>query len=272
MLRLVILACFLTSPAVADDPAELFQEAENLARSHRQAEAMAKVEAAVAALDRARAAGGDISWQGLNGLRFAARLAREDFLDYDKSFTFCDKLQELADSDYWLVPARLERALTYRAMGEFGQAQHEYDLIATADQRQRTSAMLPQAEMVYFDIGDRQRGRTLLIEAFMNESINDRERFGTLRRCGEAALSQGDRDQALEWYALLEKMPLKKAEDRERFLSQVWYAMGRIEESRGGTQEAKRYYRQAMALSDGEMRFRARARDALERIEYFESP
>jgi hypothetical protein len=46
--------------------------------------------------------------------------------------------------------------------------------------------------------------------------------------------------------------------------------MGQIEETRGRTSEAKVHYRKAMQLEDGEMRFRARARDALENIEYFE--
>jgi hypothetical protein len=46
--------------------------------------------------------------------------------------------------------------------------------------------------------------------------------------------------------------------------------MGRIEESRGRLEVAKQFYLQAMQLPDGEMRFRVRARDAWESIDYFE--
>jgi tetratricopeptide (TPR) repeat protein len=270
-MTITLAACFvLTLAAAAADPGGLFEQAEQLSRSNRKAEAMAKVEEAVAEMDRARAAGEEISWQGMNGLRFAARLAREDFLDYKKSFFFCDKLFELSGSDYWRVPARLERALTCRAMGDFEKAQREYDAIAAADQRQRTSALLPRAEMVYFEIGDELRGRQLVVEALMNKDVNGRERFNSLRKCAQEALSQGRRDKAIEWYAILEKLPFDKPDERARYLSQAWYEMGRIEESRGRTAEAQALYRHALELEDGEMRYRVRARDALESIEYFE--
>jgi tetratricopeptide (TPR) repeat protein len=270
LLRTSLLWCLLTSAAAAEDPGKLFEQAEQLARSHQLAEAMAKVEQAVAEIDRAHAAGEDISWQGTNGLRFAARLAREDFLDYEKSFYFCNRLFELADTDYWKVPARLERALTYRAMGQFDKAQQEYDAIAKADERQRPSGLLPQAEMVYLEMGDRERGRALMEDALMNEAVNGRERFRALRNCAQRAMSEGRRNEALGWYQLLRKLPYQKAEERDRFLSQAWYEMGKIEESRGRTTQAKEFYRQAMQLEDGDMRFRARARDSLESIEYFE--
>jgi tetratricopeptide (TPR) repeat protein len=270
IIRIVLIWCTLTFAATAADPGALFEEAERLARGNQKQKAMAKCEAAVAQIDRARAAGDDISWQGTNGLRFAALLAREDFLDYKKSLDFCDKLFEIADTDYWKVPARLERALTYRAIGDFQQAQREYDAIAAADERQRASGILPQAEMVYFDQGDETRGRALLIEALMNEKIHSRERFNALRRCAGEAMSKGFRDEAIQWYAVLEDMPFNQAEERARYLSQAWYEMGKIEESRGETAKAKAHYRRAMELDDGEMRYRARARDALEGIEYFE--
>jgi tetratricopeptide (TPR) repeat protein len=265
------LAFFVLSlSAAADEPGALFNEAEQLSRGNQKEEAMAKCEEAVAEIDRAHAAGGSISWQGRNGLRFAARLAREDFLDYEKSFFFCDKLFELADTDYWRVPARLERAMTYRAMGEFKKAQREYDAIAAADPRQRASAILPQAEMVYFEMGDETRGRELIVQALMNKDIHGRERFNSLRKCAQEAMSKGRQDKAIEWYAMLEKLPFNKAEDRARYLSQAWYEMGKIEESRGRTSEAKAHYRKAMELEGGEMRYRARARDGLDSIEYFE--
>lgn len=268
--RISLLWCSLTLAAAADEPAQLFEQAERLARSNQHAEAMAKVEEAVAELDRARAADAEISWQGRNGLRFAARLAREDFLDYKKALDFSNKLLEMADSDYWMVPARLDRAMTYRAMGDFTKAQAEYDIIASADERQRASALVPRAEMVYFDLNDLSRGRKLIVEALKNGDVNGRERFSLLRKCAQDAMSKGQREQAIAWYAMLPELPFDKAEERARFLSEAWYEMGKIEESRGRTVEAKAHYRKAMESKDGQMRYRARARDALESIEYFE--
>ncbi|HYW78676.1 MAG TPA: hypothetical protein VE890_03830 [Thermoguttaceae bacterium] len=272
MITQVLVAwCSLTLTAAADSsPAALFDQAETLSRSNQKAEAMAKVEQAVAEVKRAHAAGEEIEWAATNGLRFAAKLAREDFLDYQKSLAFCDMLFRLTDTDYWQVPARLERAMTYRAMKEFGKAQQEYDAIAKADARQAVSGILPQAEMVYVDMGDEERGRKLITDAMLNESINGRERFGVLRSCAAREITQGRREGALRWYAMLEKMPFDKPEERARFLSQAWFTMGQIEESRGRTAEAKTHYRRAMALKDGQMTYRTRARDALENIEYFE--
>ena len=270
MIRSCVVWCSLALAVAAAEPGALFEEAERLSRSGRKVEAMAKVEEAVGEIDRARAAGEEISWQGRNGLRFAARLAREDFLDYGKSFRFCNKLFELADTDYWKVPARLERAMTYRAMGDYEKAQGEYDAIAKADQRQRTSAIMPQAEMVYFDMRDEKRGRKLIVGALMNNDIDGRERSNALRKYAQKAMTRGHRAEALEWYAMLEKLPFDKAEERARFLSRAWYEMGKIEESLGRTAQAKAHYRRAMELDDGEMRDRARARDALESIDYFE--
>lgn len=270
IIRCLLVWCLLTLVAAADDAAALFEQAERLSRSNQKVEAMAKVEEAVAEIDRAHAAGEEISWQGWNGLRFAARLAREDFLDYEKSLSFCDKLFQLSDNDYWRVPARLDRALTYRAMGDFEKARQQYDAIAATDERYRASMLLPTAEMVLLDMGERDQGTALLKDALLNEAVNARERVNALRNCAQNAMAKGRREEALQWYAMLEKLPFSKAEERERFLSQACYEMGKIEESRGRTDEAKAHYRRAMQLQSGEMRYRARARDALEGIEYFE--
>ena len=239
MIRSFIAWSLLVLAAAGEDPRTLFEQAEQLARSRRQAEALAKCEEAVAAIDRARAANEDISWQGHNGLRFAAKLAREDFLDFEKSFFFCDKLAELAETDYWRVPARLERALTYRATGNFKKAQEEYDAIAAADERHRPNMLLPQAEMVYLELGDRKKGRALLEDALLSEAVNGRARFNALKNCARRAMAKGQRDEALRWYAMLEKLPFGKPEERDRYLSEAWYEMGRIEETRGRTTEAK---------------------------------
>jgi tetratricopeptide (TPR) repeat protein len=206
----------------------------------------------------------------MDGLRRAFQLAREDFLDYKKSLFFCGKMLQYADSDYWRVPARLEMALTYRAMGDWDKAQKEYDVIAQGDERQRARMLVPQAEMVYFDFGDRQRGRKLLEAALRNEEVNDRERYGAVMDLASRALADGHRDEALRWYAMLETLPTEKPSERDSFVARAWYEMGRIEESLGRKAEAKALYRKAMNLEDGDMRYRVRARDALEDIEYFE--
>ena len=65
--------------AATDKPGALFAEAEQLSRSNRKVEAMAKVEAAIAEIERAHAAGEDISWQGMNGFRFAAQSGPRGF-------------------------------------------------------------------------------------------------------------------------------------------------------------------------------------------------
>jgi tetratricopeptide (TPR) repeat protein len=266
-----LIFCFVTVTLVDDDPAVmLFREAEQLSRERHPTEAMEKIKQAIAELERQHAADERISWQGMNGLRFAARLAREDLLDYDQAFAFCDKLFELADSDYWEVPARLERALTYRAKGDFAGAQQEYDAIATSDERQRIAALLPRAEMIYFEMKNLDEGKRLLRQAVANEHINARERVSAVRRCAERAMENGRRKEALEWLDLVERIPIAKLQDRARFLSQVWYEMGNIQESLGKPNVAKSFYKKAMELKDGEMRFRTRARDALENIEYFE--
>ena len=271
MIRVLIAWCMLVSVAAADDPVkDLLNEAESLARSKRNVEAMDKVEAAIVLVDRKVAAGESISWSGMNGFRFAAKLAREAFLDYKKALAFSEKQLRYTDNDYWRVPARLEMAMTYRAMRDFKKAQQMYDTIAATDERYQANMAMPQAEMVYFDMSDEEKGRELLESALQNADINPRERFGTIRKCATQAMTDGRREVALRWYALTEKMPIEKVEERARFLSQALYEMGRIEECRGRAAEAKSLYHKAMELEDGEMRYRARARDALESIEYFE--
>ncbi|MBN2452446.1 MAG: hypothetical protein JXR77_18820 [Lentisphaeria bacterium] len=248
----------------------LFRECEALSRTNRKTEALAKAEEAAAELDRAATAKEKISRGAMEGLRLAARLAREDFLDHAKSLHFCERMTACADSDYWRVPARLETALTYRAMGDFAKAREQYDAIAAADERYRAAMLLPRAEMVRFDMGDRQRGTELLEEALRNEAVNGRERYTALTRCAEGAVAEGRRDEALRWYAMAENLPNRKPEERTAFLPRVWYEMGRLEEGLGHTAAAKDFYRRAMDLHGGDMRWRARARDALEAIEYFE--
>jgi tetratricopeptide (TPR) repeat protein len=270
MFRYVFVWFVLSTTVFAADPAELFREAENLARSKRKAEALEKAERAITEVARLHAAGEDAGWHGYSGFCFAAKLAREDFLDYQKSLGIANQLLEMAATDYWRIPARLERAATFRAMGDLEKAQQEYDTIGAADERYRPRAAIPRATMVLFEIGDEKRGRQLMVEAVMNVQVNSRERFNAIKMCAAAAMTKSHRDDALDWYALTEKLPFSQEEERGRSLSAAWYEMGRIHESLGDTARAKALYRKTMDLETGEMRYRVRARDALESIEYFE--
>lgn len=265
-----ILALLSWLSAALADPAALFQEAENLNRQNLKPEAMERIEKAATELDRAFAGGEKIDRRGMDALRLGAKLAREDFLDFEKSLSFCDQLERLADSEYWKTPAHLERALTYRAMGEFDQANAEYDAIVAFGERYAPSALLPRAEMVIRDLRDEARGGELLQTALMNEAVNVQERTNALFRHAAEHMERGDREGALQWYALAETLPVAKPEDRERALSRAWFEMGQIEESRGKAASAKTLYRKAIALENGDKRQRVRARDALEAIEYFE--
>ena len=69
---------------------------------------------------------------------------------------------------------------------------------------------------------------------------------------------------------MIEKMPDTRQKDHLRYLTMAWFAMGKIEESRGRTEAAKVVYRKAMNLEGGDTSWRVRARDAIESIEYFE--
>ncbi len=155
-------------------------------------------------------------------------------------------------------------------MAEYAKAQRVYDEIAQADPRQRLAGMIPQAEMVYFELGDQARGQALIAEALSQQDINARERFNVIVKCARAALADGQRELALRWFARADKLPVAKTHEKQQFLSQAWFEMGRIEESRGRLDAAKKLYRQAMQLPDGNMQLRVRARDALESIQYFE--
>ena len=272
LLPILILAgcCWAQEPTAADRAAALFKEAEQLARQNDAAGAVAKSELGVTALAEALAAKQKTEWSCMDGLRRASQTAREGLLDYEKALFFADKLMEFNEGDYWRVPARLERALTHRAMGEFAKAAEEYETIAAGDARSAPRMLLPQAEMVYFDQHDQEQGQKLLDEALMNEQVNTRERYNAVMQYAARALDDGDQDAAMTWYARIEQLPVEKSADRTKMLSRVWYEMGRIESSRGQTAAAKQLYRKAMELEGGEMRFRVRARDALEGLEYFE--
>jgi hypothetical protein len=78
------------------------------------------------------------------------------------------------------------------------------------------------------------------------------------------------RAEAMNWYAMIERMPDSREKDHLRYLTIAWYEMGTIEESRGRTDAAKALYRKALQLKGGHLSYRVRARDAIESIEYFE--
>jgi len=269
--QIILILSSLIICAHAGEPGEaLFREAKELSRKRMNREALSVAEKGAAELERALASGEKIGRWGMDGLSLAARLSREDFLNYDKALGFSQQMFSYADNDYWRIPAWLDMALTYRAMGDFKKAEEEYDAIAAADEKYSVRGLLPHAEMVLYDLRDEERGEKMLREALMTGAIQAWERIHALMRAADRCTSDGNLGKALEWYELIEKMPVEKEPDRLRLQTQGWYETGRIEESLGRVESAKTHYRKAMALDGGDMRFRARARDALESIEYFE--
>ena len=269
--QITIVLSLMTLCARAAEPGEAhFKEARDLSRRRMNGEALVVLEKGIAELERAAAAGEKIGRSGMDGLLLAARICREDNLDYDKALAYAQRMLSCADNDYWRIPARLDMALTYRAMGDFEKAKQEYDTVAAADERYSVRGLLPRAEMHLYDLKDAERGEKMLREALMNGALPVWERSHALMRAAGHCTAEGHMEQALEWYALIEKMPVEKEADRLRLLTQGLYETGRILESLGRTREAGGYYRKAVDLEGGDMRLRARARDALESLEYFE--
>lgn len=271
MKRQIILSLAMLSTAFAADPPEAqIREAETLARQGRNEEALAMAEKLATMLEQQVAGGDKPARWGMEAFQLAAKISRNDLLDFERSLAFCARMSAVADSDYWRVPARLETALTYRAMGDFAKAQQEYDAIAASDERQRPAGLLPHAEMICFDLKQKEKGRRLLEAAFMHDGVASHLRMGMIGKCAGRAMDEGRQEEALKWYAMVEKMPFAKPGEKDRHLSRAWFEMGRIEETRGRTTAAKKLYRQALELESGDVRYRVRARDALESIEYFE--
>lgn len=248
----------------------MLREAQVMHRENRYAEAIKRAEEAMAEFDAAVNAGADLDWQTMNTISWAGRAARNDTLDYEKAMFFFNKMFSYTDTGYWQVPARLEIAQTYRDQRQFDKAMEQYDAILKGEERYAPRALLPRAEMVFYEMDDAERGLRLLKEAFMSDQVGRIERYRALFRLADEFEKRREYEKALEWLALQPELPNQREGESTRYGAQALYMMGRIEEARGRTEEAKAYYRRAMALDGGDMNYRVRSRDALEDIEYFE--
>jgi tetratricopeptide (TPR) repeat protein len=272
---MIVALCWQSIEAGEDTAraAALFKEARQLVSKNRNRmneAALAKVEAAVEELDKAVAAGAEADWKMLSEVAWAAERSRENLGAYEKSLHFARMMMKLDKRGGRHRDARLQMAMTYRAMRDFKKAQETYDAIVAAKADDRVHILLPMAEMVYVEMGEKKRGRQLVDEALMNEKVANYARYRFVMDRAKHALSEGRRDEAIRWYGMVETMPDAKEKDRHRYLSQAWYEMGKIEESFGRPDKAKTLYRKAMALEGGNMHYRTLARNAIEGIEYFE--
>ena len=238
-------------------------------RENRAEAAIGAMEAAVKEYDRAVEQDQGLEWHQMDSLRWAAAIARDDLLDYDKAMMFLNKLAEYADSPYWEVPARLGMAMTYRKQADYEAAEAEYQKILDMGD-DGTRALIPHAEMVYYDLGAKQRGLKLLREAFHNEQINQRERYNALFDLAEALQRERDYEAALEWLSRVPELPTENERDRKSYATRAYYRLGEIQMARNNRRAAKGMFRKAMNLEGGDMGWRVRARDKLEDIRYFE--
>jgi len=260
------------SATPAQRGAALLRQARILERQRHLSEAMTRAVAALAEFDHSQEAGLDLDWQTMDGLRWAGALARDVMLDHTQAMVFFNRMMSYTEGDYWMVPARLERALTYRQEGQFTEAQAEYETIDRADERYRSRSLLPRAEMVYYEMGRQEQGMHLFGMALETEAIRASERYRALFKLADHLCVQGQSQVALAWYERYAIMPKAPEKEVTRYRATVYGRMGQIHASLGNRSEAKRRYRQAMNLEGGDMRSRVLARNAWEDLLYFEAP
>jgi tetratricopeptide (TPR) repeat protein len=251
--------------------ATMLRQARILERQRQLPEALARAEAALDEFDRGIEAGLDLNWHTMDSLRWAGAFAREVMLAPTKAMVFFNKMMAYTGGDYWMVPARLELALTYRQMGRFAEAEAEYEAIDRADERYRSRSLLPRAEMFYYEMGRQEQGARFLAEALATDAIRTNERYRALFKLADHLCQQGQRQAALQWYERYAKMPKAPERDLTRYEATVYLRMGQIHASLGDRSEAKRRYRQAMDLDGGDMRSRVLARHAWEDLLYLEA-
>ncbi len=249
----------------------LFKKAELLNDSGRPGKAVEQAEQGLKLYDQAaQTKGRGLGWHQNNLIKWAGALARDNLMAFDKAHTFFDKLIAFNEGDYWKIPALMEKALTYRKQGQYDKAEALYTGIAEESERSRPQIALPIAEMVYYDIKDRDRGLELLKQAFANENVAGYIRYPALFRLVQQFERENQTDAALEWLAAVSDLPNKREEEAARYATQAYYEMARIHQMRNEIEQAKEWYRKAMNMENGHMQYRVRARNALEDIAYFE--
>jgi tetratricopeptide (TPR) repeat protein len=247
----------------------MLYEARGLYARHHYDAAVAKAEDALRELpkvDRTRRFDRTVC----DELIWVGSMVRDELSKPEKAHEFFKAIMEYAPTDYWIVPARLEIAETWRRQGEFDKAMAEYEAVLAADKRLRSRALLPRAEMVYYQIGDKERGARLLREACQTKDLYLRSRVHSLFRLADHLQSRREYDAALQWLALVPELPGDKPAEVTREAAVAYYKMGSIWQLRGDKEKAKAFYRKAVNLEGGDMGYRVRARNELEQIEYFE--
>ena len=248
----------------------LLRQAEILERSNKPKEALAKAERALIEFDKGKETGLDLGWHTVNGIKWAGTLAREVLLDCDKAIYFFEKMMEYTEGDYWMVPARLELARTYAQMQQWQKAEAQYDAIVEASDEYKPRVLLPRAQMVYYDMDKTEQGAELFRQAFNSAAIRGGERYRALFKLADTLRMRGEKEAALGWFRRYAEMPDASEKDVARYSATVYYEMGRVYESLGDVDMAKRLFRKAMKREGGDMRSRVQARNGLEDILYFE--
>jgi tetratricopeptide (TPR) repeat protein len=146
----------------------------------------------------------------------------------------------------------------------------EYDKIMAEKDRGAPRAVLPQAEMVYYEQGESERGLKLLEAALRDERVGGIERYRALFRVADRFQKNRDYANALKWLAIAPELPSKRAGEVKRYSTEAYYRMGRVHLARNDVVQAKSAFRKAMNLEGGNAAYRVRARDGIEDIEYFE--
>jgi tetratricopeptide (TPR) repeat protein len=248
----------------------LLQQARELEKEHKYAEALAQAKAAVAALEKAVRAGRQLEWETNNTLLWAAELARRDLLDYQTALQLARRVIALNEGDYWKINAMMNMAETYRGWGEYDLARQQYAAVLELSERDRPRVLLARGKMLYFELDEKQQGQKEILAAVQSEQLHHMQRIRGITDLVEDKRRQREYDAALRLLRMLLELPHLNEKTQSKVAAEAYFKMGEIHREMGQTSDAKTLYRKAMNCEDGDMRYRVRARDALEDILYFE--
>lgn len=263
--------------ALADDAAVAPQQraaalraiAGALDRARRQREAAAGLPRLLQAWEQAVQAGWKPDWGALDGLRWAAQLARRTG-DLATAEAAASQLAAIAPDAGWKATAGNELAAVRCAQRRWDEAEALYaGLAGDADPRRAGEARLALAFVVYRDRGDAARGLPLVEAALAEAATPFPARAAAATAEARRLLEAGDRAGAAVWFARIEGLPGPDPE-RAKAWSQALVALGEIAESRADAAAAQGFYARALAMPDGDAGARVRARNAIEDIRYFE--
>jgi tetratricopeptide (TPR) repeat protein len=249
----------------------LLEQARELEKQGKFAEALAQAEAGVAALEKAEFdEGKGPGWHVNSTILWAAELARRDLLAYPRAVQLAKKVIELNDGDYWEINARLNMAETYRAWEKYDQAEKQYDLLLDLSESARPRALLARGQMMYFELDEKEAGQKAILEALGQEDLHHIQRIRALTDLVRAKREHRQYQEALDLLQRLTELPHLNREQQTKVLAEAYYKMGQVYQTLGESDKAKGYYRKARDTEGGQMRYRVLARNALEDILYFE--